>query len=36
MLDSTVVVAAERAGKNARQLLESVALEPAMTAALFQ
>ena len=27
MLDSTAVVAAEREGKNARQLLESVALE---------
>jgi predicted nucleic acid-binding protein len=27
MLDSTAVVAAERQGKNARQLLESVALE---------
>jgi hypothetical protein len=27
MLDSTVAVAAERQGKNARQLLEAVALE---------
>jgi hypothetical protein len=27
MLDSTAAVAAERQGKNARQLLESVALE---------
>jgi predicted nucleic acid-binding protein len=27
MLDSTAVVAAEREGKNARQLLEAVALE---------
>jgi len=36
MLDSTAVVAAEREGKNARQLLESVGVKQAMITSLFQ
>jgi hypothetical protein len=35
MLDSTAVAAAERQGRNARQLLESVGRNPAVTVLLF-